>query len=167
MYSYKKNLYAKVWAEYLCIAIQNLSVIFLYWYFEKTENKNKINKKFINRFFGISISLSVLIIGLLTDFFPKWIWVSLALTNIPFVLFSRIFQILSLLKTRNPGSLSASSFIMRYAKNFMQAFYLFIQVGDYILIFNQIYNGTLSLSVYVLIIYFTKKIEAEKNLKIV
>lgn len=177
MYTFKKNINAKVWGEYLCIGIQNLFIIFLYWYYENNKSeKNVKEKKEIEennitnkktfvflRIFGILISLTVLFVGLLTDIYPGWIWISFALTNIPSVLLSRIFQILSLLKTRNPGSLSASSFTMRYLKNFMQAFYLLIQVGDYLLIFNQIYNGTLSFCVYVLIVYFSKKCAAEKK----
>lgn len=162
MYTYKQNVNAKVWGEYLCIGAQNLSIILLYWFYEKKENQNF--KIFLSRFFGILILLIVFSVGLLTNLYPDWIWISFALTNIPTVLFSRIFQIFSLLKTKNPGSLSASSFTMRFTKNYMQAFYLFIQVGDYILIFNQIYNGTLSLTVYLLIVYFTKKIHKEKKI---
>jgi len=168
MYSFNKNLNAKVWGEYLCIGLQNLLIVLLYWYFEKKDVKNtvcEIRSKFYTRLCGVFFSVLVFSIGMLTDFYPNWVWVSFALTNIPTVLFSRLFQIITLIKTKNPGSLSPSTFTMRYLKNFMQAFYLYIQVGDNILIFNQIYNGCLSLLVYVLIIYYTRKSKQEKNLK--
>jgi len=167
MYSYKNKLNLKVIVEYFLVSLQNLLIIFLYWYYEINESKDTNSfyvKKYL-RLIGTLLSVLILYCGLFTNIYPEWIFVSFALTNVPFVLFSRIFQLKDLIKTKNPGSLSLSSFTMRYVKNFMQAFYLFIQVGDYILIFNQIYNGTLSLTVYMFILYYSRKINYRKVTK--
>ncbi len=154
MFAVHQKVSIKVWGECLSIGIQNLIVVILFWLYETKEDKIKSSNK--QRYICSLILICNIFIGFFTNLYPNYIWVGFALTNVPTVLISRLSQIKFLIDTKDSGSLSASSFIMRYMKNFMQVFYLFIQERNYIMIFNQAYNGISSLFVHCLIVYFSK-----------
>lgn len=165
IYAFKKNLSFWVWGEYISIGLQNLLIVILYWYYEKEEDEIKRRSNVVTRALGASSCLLNVLLGLQTNIYPESIFIVFALANIPSVFLSRFFQIKHLIVNKNPGSLSASSFTMRYLKNYMQAFYLLIQVKDYLLIVNQIFNGTSSLTVFLLIKYYSSQLKKEKETK--
>ena len=115
----------------------------------------------LSRIIGTIILLVNFYICLYTDIYPNWVMVFFTLSNVLNSFFSRMFQILTLIQTKNPGSLSAYSFAMRYVKNFMQAFYLLIQVKDNVLIFKQLYNGFFTLFQFCLILYYSKNLKKD------
>lgn len=164
MYVIHQKVTIKVWGECLSIGIQNLLVVFLFWLYEGKDTKTKDTNKI--RLFWSLILIGNMCIGFFTNLYPHYIWVGFALTNMPSVFISRFYQIKFLMDTKDSGSLSASSFAMRYMKNFMQVFYLFIQERDYIIMFNQTYNGCSSLFVFCLIKYYSKpRINGTKEIK--
>lgn len=160
MYAIYRKKSIKIWGECLSIGIQNLIIIFLYWYYEPLENKQKnANRK---RLLSAGILIINICLGFLTNIYPEFIWVGFALTNLPSVFTSRYYQINFLIKTKDSGSLSGFSFAMRFIKNFMKVFYYYVQESDFILMFNQTYNGCLSLYVFCLIKYYSKPDDKDK-----
>jgi hypothetical protein len=98
-----------------------------------------------------------------TDIFPPITWDLMAAMNLPSVAISRFSQIAQLIRTKEVGSLSLVSFILRTTKNVIKTILLLIETNDNMLIFNQIYNGVFGMIVIVLIIYYSGEKTKDKK----
>lgn len=163
LYCYHKGLPISIYGEYISIVLQNFTILLLFWHYS---NNNVRNKQNIHTFYRL---IFLLLIGILYfmclfkgNYIPKYIWDIMASSNIPFVLVSRVTQIAAIMRSKDASSVSSSSYLMRFLKNFIKAISLLLETDTYILLVNQIFNGLTSMSVVFLILIYGGK-EKIKN----
>jgi hypothetical protein len=164
LYCYKYNLPLSISGEYISLTAQNFLILLLSWYYGKDDRKPTMTDK-VRRIFVVICFVVFTYVSMFCDIYPPYVWDLMAATNVPTVGISRFSQISQLYKTGEVGSLSLASFILRTFKNFIKTILLMIETNDYILIFNQIYNGLLGTIVISMIIYYGGKEKDQKDRK--
>ncbi len=153
LYSLHKNLSYLIYLEYFSTSIQNITIIFLSWYYsEKTTYKD-----FLLRFIFIITTPLIIIFSLLKNgsLIPENIWSILVLCGLPFMSISRISQMIKIQKEKSVGAVSLMSFVLRAAKNFIKVIVILFESKNWQLIINQLWYGILTLGV--IIFYFKYK----------
>ncbi len=153
LYSLHKNLSYLIYLEYFSTSIQNITIIFLSWYYsEKTSYKD-----FLLRFIFIITTPLIIIFSLLKNgsLIPENIWSILVLCGLPFMSISRISQMIKIQKEKSVGAVSLMSFVLRAAKNFIKVIVILFESKNWQLIINQLWYGILTLGV--IIFYFKYK----------
>ena len=153
LYSLHKNLSYLIYLEYFSTSIQNITIIFLSWYYsEKTTYKD-----FLLRFIFIITTPLIIIFSLLKNgsLIPENIWSILVLCGLPFMSISRISQMIKIQKENSVGAVSLMSFVLRAAKNFIKVIVILFESKNWQLIINQLWYGILTLGV--IIFYFKYK----------
>ena len=153
LYSLHKNLSYLIYLEYFSTSIQNITIIFLSWYYsEKTSYKD-----FLLRFIFIITTPLIIIFSLLKNgsLIPENIWSILVLCGLPFMSISRVSQMIKIQKEKSVGAVSLMSFVLRAAKNFIKVIVILFESKNWQLIINQLWYGILTLGV--IIFYFKYK----------
>ena len=165
LYSLHKNLSYLIYLEYFSTSIQNITIIFLSWYY----SEKSTYKDYLLRFIFIISTPLIIIFSLLKNgnLIPEKIWSILVLCGLPFMSISRISQMIKIQKEKSVGAVSLMSFILRAAKNFIKVIVILFESKNWQLIINQLWYGILTLGV--IIFYFKYKdykISDEKEKKI-
>ena len=165
LYSLHKNLSYLIYLEYFSTSIQNITIIFLSWYY----SEKSTYKDYLLRFIFIITTILIIIISLLKNgnLIPEKIWSILVLCGLPFMSISRVSQMIKIQKEKSVGAVSLMSFILRAAKNFIKVIVILFESRNWQLIINQLWYGILTLGV--IIFYFKYKdykISDEKEKKI-
>ena len=165
LYSLHKNLSYLIYLEYFSTSIQNITIIFLSWYY----SEKSTYKDYLLRFIFIITTPLIIIFSLLKNgnLIPEKIWSILVLCGLPFVFISRVSQMIKIQKEKSVGAVSLMSFILRAAKNFIKVIVILFESRNWQLIINQLWYGILTLGV--IIFYFKYKdykISDEKEKKI-
>ena len=150
LYCAKFKLPFTIYGEYISLIIQNLIIVILSAYYSRN------NRSRINAFIIIVASTLFCFVGVYTDIYPSIVWDMIAACNLPFVTISRGSQYIALYKTKEVGSLSIESFLMRTLKNLIKMITLIFETDKYILIVNQGYNSLLGLIMIFMILYYKK-----------
>jgi hypothetical protein len=153
LYSLHKNLSYLIYLEYFSTSIQNITIIFLSWYYsEKTTYKD-----FLLRFIFIITTPLIIIFSLLKNgnLIPENIWSILVLCGLPFMSISRISQMIKIQKEKSVGAVSLMSFVLRVSKNCFKVIVILFESKNWQLIINQLWYGILTLGV--IIFYFKYK----------
>ena len=165
LYSLHKNLSYLVYLEYFSTSIQNITIIFLSWYY----SEKSTYKDYLLRFIFIITTILIIIISLLKNgnLIPEKIWSILVLCGLPFVFISRVSQMIKIQKEKSVGAVSLMSFILRAAKNFIKVIVILFESRNWQLIINQLWYGILNFGVVVFYFkYKDYKISDEKEKKI-
>ena len=165
LYSLHKNLSYLIYLEYFSTSIQNITIIFLSWYY----SEKSTYKDYLLRFIFIITTPLIIIFSLLKNgnLIPEKIWSILVLCGLPFMSISRVSQMIKIQKEKSVGAVSLMSFILRAAKNFIKVIVILFESRNWQLIINQLWYGILTLGV--IIFYFKYKdykISDEKEKKI-
>ena len=165
LYSLHKNLSYLIYLEYFSTSIQNITIIFLSWYY----SEKSTYKDYLLRFIFIISTPLIIIFSLLKNgnLIPEKIWSILVLCGLPFMSISRVSQMIKIQKEKSVGAVSLMSFILRAAKNFIKVIVILFESRNWQLIINQLWYGILTLGV--IIFYFKYKdykISDEKEKKI-
>jgi len=165
LYSLHKNLSYLIYLEYFSTSIQNITIIFLSWYY----SEKSTYKDYLLRFIFIISTPLIIIFSLLKNgnLIPEKIWSILVLCGLPFMSISRVSQMIKIQKEKSVGAVSLMSFILRAAKNFIKVIVILFESKNWQLIINQLWYGILTLGV--IIFYFKYKdykISDEKEKKI-
>ena len=164
LYSLHKNLSYLIYLEYFSTSIQNITIIFLSWYYsEKTTYKD-----FLLRFIFIITTPLIIIFSLLKNgsLIPENIWSILVLCGLPFMSISRISQMIKIQKEKSVGAVSLMSFVLRAAKNFIKVIVILFESKNWQLIINQLWYGILNFGVVVFYFkYKNYKVSDEKEKK--
>lgn len=151
------NLPFTLYSEYFNSAFQNFLIILLSWKYRNNLHRTSKSDISIRGLFIISTILFTYTCCLdQGKYIPSYIWDLIGASNIPLIAFSRFSQIYSIIKTKDTQSVSEMSYFMRFMKNALKSISIFLESSNLILLINQIYNGTLSLIVALLIIYYRK-----------
>jgi hypothetical protein len=156
LYCYKYSIPISISGEYISLLAQNFLILLLSWYYGYDEKKATPLEK-LNRVLILLVLFIVSYICMFVDIFPPLFWDIMAASNVPSVSLSRFAQIAILVRTKEVGSLSLISFILRTSKNAIKTVLLLIETNEYIMIFNQVYNGILGSIVIALIIYYSEE----------
>ena len=153
LYSLHKNLSYLIYLEYFSTSIQNITIIFLSWYY----SEKSTYKDYLLRFIFIITTILIIIISLLKNgnLIPENIWSILVLCGLPFMSISRISQMIKIQKEKSVGAVSLMSFVLRAAKNFIKVIVILFESRNWQLIINQLWYGILTLGV--IIFYFKYK----------
>jgi mannose-P-dolichol utilization defect protein 1 len=159
MYSMHKGYPFTIYGENLCTVIQNFIILLQFWYY----SPSKYGKKFQTLFVLIIASFIYICKKDNGSLIPVYAWQMMVMANAPFVAVSRFTQIYTIVKNKEPGALSLESFFMRFLKNMLKAVSLILESPDFMLLFNQLYNGALTLIIVFLILYYSKKNHPQKE----
>ena len=153
LYSLHKNLSYLIYLEYFSTSIQNITIIFLSWYY----SEKSTYKDYLLRFIFIITTPLIIIFSLLKNgnLIPEKIWSILVLCGLPFMSISRVSQMIKIQKEKSVGAVSLMSFILRAAKNFIKVIVILFESRNWQLIINQLWYGILTLGV--IIFYFKYK----------
>ena len=165
LYSLHKNLSYLIYLEYFSTSIQNITIIFLSWYY----SEKSTYKDYLLRFIFIITTILIIIISLLKNgnLIPEKIWSILVLCGLPFMSISRVSQMIKIQKEKSVGAVSLMSFILRAAKNFIKVIVILFESRNWQLIINQLWYGILNFGVVVFYFkYKDYKISDEKDKKI-
>ena len=165
LYSLHKNLSYLVYLEYFSTSIQNITIIFLSWYY----SEKSTYKDYLLRFIFIITTPLIIIFSLLKNgnLIPEKIWSILVLCGLPFMSISRVSQMIKIQKEKSVGAVSLMSFILRAAKNFIKVIVILFESRNWQLIINQLWYGILTLGVTIFYFkYKDYKISDEKEKKI-
>jgi hypothetical protein len=164
LYSLHKNLSYLVYLEYFSTSIQNITIIFLSWYY----SEKSTYKDYLLRFIFIITTILIIIISLLKNgnLIPEKIWSILVLCGLPFVFISRVSQMIKIQKEKSVGAVSLMSFILRVFKNCCKVIVILFESRNWQLIINQLWYGILNFGVVVFYFkYKDYKISDEKDKK--
>ena len=165
LYSLHKNLSYLIYLEYFSTSIQNITIIFLSWYY----SEKSTYKDYLLRFIFIITTPLIIIFSLLKNgnLIPEKIWSILVLCGLPFMSISRVSQMIKIQKEKSVGAVSLMSFILRAAKNFIKVIVILFESRNWQLIINQLWYGILNFGVVVFYFkYKDYKISDEKEKKI-
>ena len=164
LYSLHKNLSYLIYLEYFSTSIQNITIIFLSWYY----SEKSTYKDYLLRFIFIISTPLIIIFSLLKNgnLIPEKIWSILVLCGLPFVFISRVSQMIKIQKEKSVGAVSLMSFILRAAKNFIKVIVILFESKNWQLIINQLWYGILNFGVVVFYVkYKNYKVSDEKEKK--
>ena len=164
LYSLHKNLSYLVYLEYFSTSIQNITIIFLSWYY----SEKSTYKDYLLRFIFIISTPLIIIFSLLKNgnLIPEKIWSILVLCGLPFMSISRVSQMIKIQKEKSVGAVSLMSFILRAAKNFIKVIVILFESKNWQLIINQLWYGILNFGVVVFYFkYKNYKVSDEKEKK--
>ena len=164
LYSLHKNLSYLIYLEYFSTSIQNITIIFLSWYY----SEKSTYKDYLLRFIFIITTPLIIIFSLLKNgnLIPEKIWSILVLCGLPFVFISRVSQMIKIQKEKSVGAVSLMSFVLRAAKNFIKVIVILFESRNWQLIINQLWYGILNFGVVVFYFkYKDYKISDEKDKK--
>jgi hypothetical protein len=163
LYCLSKNFNPLIYIEYFTTAIQNFYILLLSWYYDKNYTTTAVK---IKRITIILSTLFFIYISTINEgkYIPGLAWDAMIFSNIPFVTLSRISQMYLIIKTKQVGSVSSLSFFLRFFKNAMKVFVILFDSNNFSLIFNQFYNGFLSICmVFLIFLYKNKDSDKEKE----
>ena len=163
LYSLHKNLSYLVYLEYFSTSIQNITIIFLSWYYSEKSS----NKDYLLRFIFIITTILIIIISLLKNgnLIPESIWSILVLCGLPFMSISRISQMIKIQKEKSVGAVSLMSFVLRAAKNFIKVIVILFESKNWQLIINQLWYGILNFGVIAFYLKYKNYKVSEKEKK--
>ena len=153
LYSLHKNLSYLIYLEYFSTSVQNITIIFLSWYYAEKHTF----KDYILRFTFLITTPIIIMLSLAQNgsLIPESIWSILVLCGLPFMSISRISQMIKIYREKSVGAVSLMSFVLRAAKNFIKVFVILFESKNWQLIINQLWYGILTLGV--IIFYFRYK----------
>jgi hypothetical protein len=163
LYSLHKNLSYLIYLEYFSTSIQNITIIFLSWYYsEKTTYKD-----FLLRFIFIITTPLIIIFSLLKNgsLIPENIWSILVLCGLPFMSISRISQMIKIQKEKSVGAVSLMSFLLRVIKNCFKVIVILFESKNWQLIINQLWYGILNFGVVAFYLKYKNYKVSEKEKK--
>ena len=159
LYSVHKGLSTSLYLEFFCTSVQNITVIFLSWYYSDKSKTTKTETA-IRVLFCITTPLLIwfsLLDG--GNKIPEPIWSVLALLGLPGMGISRVSQMIKIHREKSIGAVSLMSFVLRALKNFIKAPLIAYEKFNWQLILNQLWLGFFTLGV----IYFILKYKDEKK----
>lgn len=155
LYAQHKNLSYLVYLENYISTVQNLTIIFLSWYY--AEKKAELKDNLMRAIFCVSTPL-MLSIAIMNngDYIPEVIWTIMVYSGIPFMSLSRIDQMRKIYVEKSVGSVSLLSFVFRAVKNFAKVIVIAAEKFNWSLIINQAWYGILTTGVIILYIIYNK-----------
>lgn len=164
-FDYPRSLYL----EYSGLILQSLIIFGLVIKYssngKKSPSEKQASSSFPNNSLMILLLISMTILHSLIafQFFEHWIPTAVILTSLPSGSLSRIIQIRQIIKTRNPGSLSALTWFLAAIATGCRFTTNILTVADSLLLFRLGSATLLNISLSVSIICYRAKIVINKN----
>ena len=165
LYSLHKELSPVIYLEYFSTTFQNITIIFLSWYYA---DKKLSFFNLLGRIFFITITVYIIILSSINKgkYINEYIWNLMVFFGMPFMSISRISQMKVIYETKSVGAVSLESFALRAGKNFLKVIVILYESANLPLIINQFYYGLLTLGVIFLILKYRKKESKKHEIKI-
>ena len=146
LYGYHKGLSFYIYLENIFSSIQNITIIFLSWYYcdKKASMIATLSRILFCLTTPLLIITSVLNQG---DLIPEPVWNLLVLFGLPFMAMSRIAQMRKIYIEKSVGAVSLMFFVLRAMKNFIKIPVIMYEKFNWQLIINQLSLGIFTVGV--------------------
>lgn len=155
LYAQHKNLSYLVYLENYITTVQNISIIFLSWYY--SDKKAEYKDYLLRGLFCLTTPLLLVVTTIdQGNYIPELIWTIMVFLGIPFMSLSRIDQMRKIYTEKSVGSVSLMSFIFRAVKNYSKVIVIAAEKFNWSLIINQAWYGILTTGVIIFYFIYNK-----------